>query len=80
VVFITQALLILPFITALFFATALACLVACCAAASEAECAGVFCNGQVVVDERAILSSLGHPQHTTIIFCDNECAVGLAES
>jgi len=51
----------------------------CCAAVSEAEYAGVFCNGQVVVDERTILSSLGHPQHTTTIFCDNECAVGLAE-
>jgi hypothetical protein len=50
-----------------------------CAAASEAECAGVFCDGQVVVDERTILSSLGHPQHTTTIFCDDECAVGLAE-
>ena len=52
----------------------------CCAAVSEAEYAGAFCNGQVVVDERTILSSLGHPQHTTTIFCDNECAVGLAEN
>ena len=50
---------------------------ACCTAASEAERAGVFCNGHVVVDERTILSSLGHPQHTTTIFCDDECAVGL---
>jgi hypothetical protein len=41
---------------------------------SESEHAGVFCNGQVGVDERIILSSLGHPQPTTIIYCDNECA------
>lgn len=46
---------------------------------SECECAGVFCNGQVGVDERIILSPLGHPQPTTIIYCDNECAIGLAE-
>ena len=49
-------------------------------AVSECEHAGVFCNGQVGVDERIILSSLGHPQPTTIIYCDNECAIGLAES
>jgi hypothetical protein len=51
-----------------------------CQAVSESEHAGVFCNGQVGVDERIILSSLGHPQPTTIICCDNECAIGLAES
>jgi hypothetical protein len=50
-----------------------------CQAVSESEHAGVFCNGQVGVDERAILSSLGHPQPTTFIYCGDECAVGLAE-
>ena len=50
-----------------------------CQAVSECEYAGVFCNGQVGVDERIILSSLGHPQPTTIIYCDNECAIGLAD-
>ena len=29
--------------------------------------------------KRSILSSLGHPQPPTVIWCDNECAVGLAE-
>jgi hypothetical protein len=42
------------------------------AAVSEAECAAVFANGQVGSDERAILSSLGHPQSPTDICTDNE--------
>ena len=50
-----------------------------CQAVSEAEYAGVFCNGQVGVDGRNILRSLGHPQPPTAIYCDNECAIGLAE-
>jgi hypothetical protein len=45
---------------------------------SESECAGVFANGQVAVDERPILSSLGHPRTPTTVFCDNERARGLA--
>jgi hypothetical protein len=49
-----------------------------CAAVSESEYAGVFSNAQLGVDERACLSSLGYPQPPTTIFCDNECAVGLA--
>ena len=48
------------------------------AAVSESEYAGVFANGQVAVDERSILSSLGYPQTPTTILCDNECACGLA--
>jgi hypothetical protein len=39
----------------------------------------VFCDGQVGVDERIISSSLGHPQPTTVVHCDDERAVGLAE-
>ena len=50
-----------------------------CAAVSEAEYAALFSNAQVGCDERSILSSLGHPQPPTVIWCDNECAVGLAE-
>ena len=50
-----------------------------CQAVSEAEYAGVFCNGQVGVDERKICQSLGHPQPPTDICCDNECAVGFSE-
>ena len=48
------------------------------AAVSETEYAGVFANGQIAVDERRALSSLGYPQPPTAIYCDNECAVGLA--
>jgi hypothetical protein len=48
------------------------------AAVSETEYAGVFANGQIAVDERRALSSLGYPQPPTTIYCDNECAVGLA--
>ena len=49
-----------------------------CAAVSEAEYAGLFANAQVCVDERRILRSLGYPQPPTVIWCDNECAIGLA--
>jgi hypothetical protein len=45
---------------------------------SEAECAALFANAQVGCDERVILSCLGYPQPPTPIFCDNECAIGLA--
>ncbi len=30
------------------------------------------------MDERAILANLGHSQPPTVIFCDNEVAIGLA--
>jgi hypothetical protein len=50
------------------------------AAVSEAEYAAVFGNAQYACDERSILSSLGYPQPPTIILCDNECAVGLANN
>ena len=30
------------------------------------------------VEERRILADLGHPQPPTVISCDNECAIGLA--
>ena len=49
-----------------------------CAAVSESEYAGVFSNAQIAVDERNCLASLGYPQPPTVVFCDNECAVGLA--
>ena len=49
------------------------------AAVSETEYAGVFANGQIAVDERRALTSLGYPQPPTTIYCDNECAVGLAD-
>ena len=46
--------------------------------AAEAEYAGVFVNGQEAFHLRNILSDMGYPQPPTIIFCDNKCAVGLA--
>jgi hypothetical protein len=49
------------------------------AAVSETEYAGVFANGQIAVDERRALANLGYPQPPTTIYCDNECAVGLAD-
>ena len=47
-------------------------------AVSEAEYAAAYANAQIGVDERQILANLGYPQPLTPIFCDNECAVGLA--
>ena len=51
-----------------------------CAAVSESEYARVFSNAQIGADERTCLASLGYSQPPIVIFCDNECAVGLASS
>lgn len=48
------------------------------ASAAEAEYAGVFINAQEAFHLRNILADLGYPQPPTTIFCDNACAVGLA--
>jgi hypothetical protein len=45
---------------------------------AEAEIAGVFAAARIALDERQILTDLGHPQPPTVIYCDNECAIGLA--
>jgi hypothetical protein len=45
---------------------------------AEAEIAGVFAAARIALDERQILADLGHPQPPTVIYCDNECAIGLA--
>ncbi len=45
---------------------------------AEAEIAGVFAAARIAFDERQILAELGHPQPPTVIYCDNECAIGLA--
>ncbi len=44
----------------------------------EAEYAAFFGAAQLGVEERRILAHLGHPQTPTVISCDNECAIGLA--
>jgi hypothetical protein len=48
------------------------------ASVGEGEYAGVFINTQAGEYLRTILEALGHRQPPTIIYCDNECAVGLA--
>ncbi len=45
---------------------------------AEAEYAALFASARIAVDERQILANLGHPQPPTVISCDNECAIGLA--
>jgi hypothetical protein len=49
-----------------------------CSFVAEAEYGGLFAAARIAVDERAILANLGHPQPPTVIFCDNEVAIGLA--
>jgi hypothetical protein len=48
------------------------------ASAGEAEYAALFINGQEGEWLRQILHDIGHPQPTTLIMCDNQCAVGIA--
>ena len=49
-----------------------------CSAVQEAECASLFAAARIADDERRILHNLGYPQPPTLLLCDNECAVGLA--
>ena len=49
-----------------------------CASAAEAEYAALFIVGREATAARHILADLGHPQNTTTIVCDNQCAVGIA--
>jgi hypothetical protein len=48
-------------------------------AVQESEYAGLFAAAKIGDVERRILSDLGYPQPPTLILCDNECAVGLAQ-
>ena len=48
------------------------------ASVGEGEYASVFLNAQAGEYIRTILIALGHPQPPTTIYCDNKCAVGLA--
>ena len=50
------------------------------ASAFEAEYGAIFITAQIGVWIRTILSALGYPQPPTIILCDNECAVGIANN
>ena len=48
------------------------------ASAAEAEYAGLFKLAQEAEVIRTTLEELGHTQKATVIFCDNRCAVGIA--
>jgi len=49
-------------------------------AASEAELAALFLNGQAAMPTRQTLQDLGYPQSATPIFTDNTTALGIASS
>ena len=49
-------------------------------AASEAEIAGLFINGQTAVAARNTLADLGYPQHATPMITDNTTAEGIANN
>jgi hypothetical protein len=51
-----------------------------CSSAAEAEYAALFLVGREATSARHILHDLGYPQDTTIIMCDNLCAVGVANN
>jgi hypothetical protein len=44
----------------------------------EVEYAGTFGAAKIATGERQVLHDLGYPQRPTVIYCDNEVAVGLA--
>jgi hypothetical protein len=50
-----------------------------CSSVQEAEYAGTFAAAKIGVGERQVLEDLGYPQPPTVIHCDNEVAVGLAQ-
>ena len=49
-----------------------------CSSVQEAEYAGTFAAAKIATGERQVLADLGYPQRPTVIHCDNEVAVGLA--
>jgi hypothetical protein len=48
--------------------------------ATEAKYAAAYMSAKEGVYCRTILEALGYPQPSTLILCDNECAVGLANN
>ena len=50
-----------------------------CSSVQEAEYAGTFAAAKIGAGERQVLENLGYPQPPTVIHCDNEVAVGLAQ-
>ena len=49
-----------------------------CSSVQEAEYSGTFGAAKIATGERQVLHDLGYPQRPTVIYCDNEVAVGLA--
>ena len=49
-----------------------------CSSVAEAEYAALFLTGRAITYVRNILQDLGYPQQATTIYCDNSCAVGVA--
>jgi hypothetical protein len=49
-----------------------------CSSVQEAEYAGLFAAARLADNERSILHNLGYPQPPTLLLCDNEIAVALA--
>jgi hypothetical protein len=49
-----------------------------CSSVQEAEWAGTFGAARTAITERQTLSDLGYPQPPTLLHCDNEVAVGIA--
>jgi len=48
------------------------------ACVAESEYIGVFVNGKAALPIRHVLLAMGYPQPATPIYCDNLCAVGIA--
>jgi hypothetical protein len=49
-----------------------------CSSLQEAEWAGTFGAARTAITERQTLADLGYPQPPTLLHCDNEVAVGIA--
>jgi hypothetical protein len=49
-----------------------------CSSVQEAEYTTLFVAARLADNERSILHNLGYPQPPTLLLCDNEIAVGLA--
>jgi hypothetical protein len=51
-----------------------------CSSVQEAEYSGTFAAAKIGAGERQVLDDLGYPKPPTVIHCDNEVAVGLAQT
>jgi hypothetical protein len=49
-----------------------------CSFSGKAEYGGAYDAATIATEERRILANMGHPQPPIPLYCDNECAIGLA--